>query len=321
MRFRDRRLPTALVPVFVAVAILGYVAGHARSQGASSEKLRTAAGAHVVLDYPSGWRPATSGPGIPGLPIAHPILLAPHGDSAQAGLLAGTLPRTVLSPLPGKFVASMRRLPETEVVNLLEIQAYRYDRLSIPRFDRMLTLFVIPNPRGDPTALACYASAALAASMRTCEQIVATVTLVDQSQSYDLTPDPNYARRISASMEALNRLRVALRRELRPDATPSTVQTLATRLAHGFAIAATSLSALEPSFAVGQAHDVLSESILQTRDAYTALAAAAAGDSASEYRAARTRVYEAESNVNWALENFALLGYDPANRAPGRSSS
>ena len=321
MRYFDRRVPLGVIPVLVAVAILGYVAGHSRSQGSSAEELRTASAANVVLDYPSGWRRASGDPRIPGLPIAHAIALAPDGDTAHAALLAGALPRGELSPLPGKFIVSLRTLPETEVVNLQEVQAYRYARLSIPGFDPMLTLFVIPNPHGDPTALACYATPSFSAYMRACEKIVATLTLVGQSQSYDLTPEPNYASRISASIVALNRLRMTVRRELRPQASPATVQALATRLAHGFASAGTSLSRLEPSFAAGQAQSVLSASILETRDAYTALGAAAAGESASGYASARKRVYEAESNINWALENFALLGYDPAYRASGGSSS
>src|SRR4029077_13217005 len=256
-----------------------------------------------------------------GLPIAHPVALAPDGDAAHAALLAGALPRGELSPLPGRFIASMHTLPETEVVNLQEVQAYRYARLSIPGFDRMLTLFVIPNPHGDPTALACYASPAFSAYMRTCEKIVATLTLVGQPQSYDLTPEPNYARRIGTSIAALDRLRVTVRRDLRPQASPVTVRALAPRLARGFANAAASLSALEPSFAAGQAQSALSASILQARDAYTALAAAAAGESASHYASARKRVYEAESNVNWALESFALLGYDPEYRVSASPSS
>lgn len=316
MRYLDRRVPLGVIPVLVAVAILGYVAGHSRSQGAT-EELRTASAANVVLDYPSGWRRVGGDTQIPDLPIAHAIALAPDGESAHAGLLAGALPRGELSPLPGKFIVSMRALPETEVVNLQEVQAYRYARLSIPGFDRMLTLFVIPNPRGDPTALACYASRSFSTYMRACEKIVATLTLVGQSQSYDLTPEPNYARRIGTSIAALNRLRVAVRRELRPQASPATVHALATRLANGFASAGASLSALEPSFAAGQAQSVLSTSILQTRDAYTALGAAATDESASGYASARKRIYEAESNVNWALENFSLLGYDPERRAPG----
>ncbi len=321
MRNPDRRVPLGVLPVLFAVAILGYVAGHSRSQGPSPESLRTASTANVVLDYPSGWRHASGDAGVPGLPVAHPIVLAPDGDAAHAGLLVGALPRGELSPLPGKFIVSMKALPDTEVVNLQEVQAYRYAHLSLPGFDRMLTLFVIPNPHGDPTALACYASAQFSAYMRTCEKIVATLTLVGQSQSYDLTPEPNYARRISTSIAALNRLRVTVRRQLRPQTSPAAVQVLATRLARGFASAGASVSALEPTFAAGQAQSMLSASIMQTRDAYTALAAAAAGESASDYVTARKRVYEAESNVNWALENFALLGYDPNDGASRASSS
>ena len=72
MRGSYRGLPIAVVPALVAVAILGYIVGHARSQGASAETMRTAFAANVVLDYPSGWRPATGAPGIPGpvVPVA-----------------------------------------------------------------------------------------------------------------------------------------------------------------------------------------------------------------------------------------------------------
>jgi hypothetical protein len=321
MSLRDRGVPLGILPALLAIAVLGYFAGHAGSQGASAEQLQTAATATVVLDHPSGWSRPGSAPGIPELPIANAIALAPNGDAAHAGLLVGALPTSKLSPLPAKFVANLRGLPETGIVSLQEVQAYRYARLNIPGYDRMLTLFVIPNPHGQPTALACYASANYSTYLKKCEQIVATLTLVGQTQSYDLTPEAAYARRVNASVAVLDRERIALRRELGPQAAPATVHTVATRLAGGFAEAATSLSKLEPSFATGQIQTVLSGAILQTRDAYTALAAAAANESAPEYASARKRVYEAESNVNWALENFALLGYDPAYRVPGSSTS
>ena len=318
---RDRRWPLGVVPLLVAVAVLGYIAGHASSRSPTAEEVRTVSTATVVLNYPSGWTRPSVAPGIPELPIANTIALAPKGQAAHAGMLVGALPASKLSPLPARFVANLRGLPETGIVSLQEVQAYRYARLNIPGYDRMLTLFVIPNPHGQPTALACYASANYSTDLKRCEQIVATLTLVGQTQSYDLTPEAAYARRVNASVAALDRERVALRRELGTQAAPARVHAVATRLAGGFEEAATSLSRLEPSFATGQIQAVLSGSIIQTRDAYTALAAAAANESASEYASARKRVYEAESNVNWALENFALLGYDPAYRVPGSSSS
>jgi hypothetical protein len=321
MRGYGRGVPTAVIPVLVAVAVLGYVAGHSRSQGQSNEKLRTARSANVVVDYPAGWAPVAQAPAIPRLSIVRPIVLAPHGNAVRAALLVGSLPRGELSPLPGRFVSSLRQLPDTEVVNLLEIQAYKYAHVSIPGFDKTLTIFVIPNPGGDPTALACYGPSARSAEMQACEQTVATVTVVGQSQTYELTPEPNYARKISASVSSLDRLRAELRRELRPHVTAAAAQALANRIADGLSHAATSLSAIEPAFAAGQAQAALSASILRARDAYGALAAAAGEESASGYAAARRRIAQAESDVDWALENYALLGYNPTFRSPAGARS
>jgi hypothetical protein len=306
----DRRLPTAVASVLLAIAIIGYMAGHSRSAAAAKEKLLTASNAGLQLDYPSSWQPVASAPPIPGLAMAHASVLAPNGDATQAGLITGQLPAGEPSPLPAPFVASMRQLPQTTVVSLLEVRAYRYSGLSIRGFDRSLTVYAIPNPGGsDSTALACYASAALAAEMQTCQQIVATLTLVGQSQSYDLTPEPTYAHQLSTSIGLLEGQRVGLRREMGAHVSPPTMQRLATRLAAAFGAAETSLGALQSSAATDQAQVVLSSSILRARDAYRALAAAAGAASLPGMSAARAQVYEAETRVDNALESFALLGY------------
>jgi hypothetical protein len=309
------------VPLLLFVALLGYLAGHGRSHGPVPERLHSASVANVVLDYPSGWREVSGAPGIPGLAIANPIVLGPGGRSTHAGLLVGSLPRGELSPLPAQFVASLPRLPETDVVNLLEVQAYRYAQLSVPGFNRTLTMFVIPNPGGDATVLACYAAASHADDMRACEQTVATVTLIGQSQTYELAPEPSYARKISASISSLDGLRLALRRELPPQATAATVQTVAARLAGGFANAAASLSLIEPSLGAGQAQIELSGAVQRAHDAYIALASAAGQEDVSAYAAARRQAGEAESGVNLALENFVLLGYGPQSGASGGSEA
>lgn len=321
MRYSRRGLPTVVVPLLVAVAILGYVAGHSRSQSASSEGLRTVTNANVVLHYPGGWRKVENAPQIPGLSIAHQLGLAPNGDAARAGLLVGTLPSGELSPLPGRFVSSLSRLPETRIVSLLEVEAYRYVNVSIPGFNRALTIFVIPNPGGESAALACYAASGRSSDLQACEQTVAGVTLVNQSQTYELLPDPNYARRISAPIATLDRQRLALKRELRTQATGATIRSLATRLAAAFASAATSLAAIEPSFAAGRTQSALTASLARARDAYSALATAAAEESASSAQAALKRTAAAEAEVNGVLEDYELLGYSPATGglAAGRS--
>jgi hypothetical protein len=300
---------TWMIVLLCAVALAGYLIGHDRSRAASAVKSRRISTSSILLSYPRGWQSAAAAPTIPGLSLIHPVVLAPYGHATQAGLIAGQLPASESSLLPKQFLTAIRSLPDTEVVDLAETQSYRYARLNVKGFDRTLSLFTIPNSRGNPTALACYASASFSAEMRICEQIVATLAVVQQPPSFDLAPESSYGRKLRASIGALDGQRVRLRSEMRSGAPPPTVQRLATRLAAAFADTAASLLQLEPSLATGQQQARLSQSIMRARDAYIALAAAAASGSSSRAAAARIQVYEAETAINTVLENFALLGY------------
>jgi hypothetical protein len=206
----------------------------------------------------------------------------------------------------------MRQPPSPAVVSLAEAQAYRYSGISIPGFDKSVTLFVIPYPGGNATGLACYASPAVSADLRTCQHIVATLRFAGRSQSYDLTPQPEYARSLSATISALNAQRLSLRTKLATGATPNAIQHFAGRLAHAFAHAAASVSGLQTTLATGQAQSALSGAVLKARAAYSGLASAAGSRSEASFAAARREVDEAEAAVNAALEGFALLGYKPA---------
>jgi hypothetical protein len=307
-----RTLSAVIVPLLVVAAIIGFVAGHRGARRAPAEKVLTASVANVLLNYPSAWQPVTAPPAIPALTISHQLALAPAGKAAQAGLLAGGLPGGEPSPLPRPFIALFRSLPHAEVVNLLGNQAYRYARLTVPGFAPEITLYTIPNPGGEATALACYATAALAAELHTCEHIVSTLTLVGQSQAYDLSPNPAYASQLSTSLAALDRQRVALRREMSHEEPSLTLERTAARLAGVFAHAAESLSALEPSLAVGRAQAALAAALVQARDAYKTLATAVREGGTAGVTAARSQVYQAEAAINVALEGFALLGYNPS---------
>jgi hypothetical protein len=305
----NRSAVVVTIAVLVTVAVLGYVAGHDRARAAPEASRRTISVAGVLLAYPSDWQPTHTALAISGLSLAHSVALAPGGDGAHAGLLAGQLPGGEPGPLPRQFLTRMRSLPSTEVVNLVDTQGYRYGPLRIDGFERTLSLYAIPNSKGDPTVLACYAPSASSVEMRACEGIVATLMLAEQSSSYDLVPEPDYARRLSASIGALEGQRAMLRREMSAGATPHTVQKLAARLAAGFAAEAVSLSLLEPPSVTGQAQATLSRAILRARDAYDALSAAISAESPSRLAGAQKRVGEAEASVNAALESFALLGY------------
>jgi hypothetical protein len=319
--YRPRSLPVAVIPLFVAVAVLGYAAGHLRSGNAASEANRTATTAHVLIEYPVGWKRSAGGARIPGLAIAHAQLIVVARPGANAGLIVGTLPARELGPLPRRFVAGLKQLPQTAVVELVEGQAYRYTHFSGPGFALPLTLFVIPNPGGDPTAMACYAPSPTSPYMRACEGIVSGVTLVGQSQIFQLTPEAGYAAKISAATASLDRLRVALKRELHPQITAAHAQQLATQLADGFAKAGESLSQLEPSPSTAPLQKALQAGMRGARDGYRALGQAAAERSLSAYTEAQKHISGAEADVDRALEDFVLLGYGAGLQIPAKSSS
>src|SRR3978361_1984899 len=98
--YRPRNLPVAVIPLFVAVAVLGYAAGHLRPGSAADEADRTAPAALVRIEYPAGWKRAAGGARVPGLAIAHAQLIDVARPGANAGLIVGTLPATQNWPLP-----------------------------------------------------------------------------------------------------------------------------------------------------------------------------------------------------------------------------
>jgi hypothetical protein len=306
----DRRLLVLPAVALVVAAVLGFVAGRGHARGAPPrEQMHTIAVGTVLLDLPARWRAAASVRAIPGLELRHAVSLAPGGDPSSAGLLAGQLPAGGAAPLPSSFLTRLRKPPTTAVVSLQETQAYRYAALALPGAAQSMTAYVVPNPGSVSTALVCYAASSQDPEMQACERAVATLTLAGQAQSYDLTPQSEYAQNLSALVATLDAKRVALRGRLVGHVPPGEAQRLATGLARAFARAGASLSGVEPTVATGQAQAALSAAILKARDAYAALAAAAAQRSEAGFAAARSGVEASEAGVDAALEGFALLGY------------
>ena len=304
-------MPPVVIPILAVVAIVGYLLGSHRasapasaSPSAQAPGTRVASGASVLLEYPAGWRPARTAPSIPGLSIGDPLLLAPRGDSAHAGLLSGQLPAGAASPLPTSLLSLVHGIPRTEIVNLANLQAYRYSGLS--GYDRTLDVYVIPTVRSGSTALVCYASNGFSSYLQPCEQIVAKVALVGQQTSSELSPDAAYAAQLSALITELDAERSKVRREMHLQ--HADVRALASILARRFASAATSVAALEPPQPASAAQTALASSLAAARDAYTALAAT--GEQPARYPQAERRIDEAEAGVDGALESFTLLGYN-----------
>jgi hypothetical protein len=307
-----------LVAIGVAVAaIAGYLIGSRGSQNASggghepvpAAQLRFASAAGVQLQTPADWSAAAAAPSLAGLSLVRPVLIAPGGDAAKGGLIAGELAAGEPSPLPASFVAGLKAPPRTDVVGLSRTEAFRYSNVAAPGFERPLTMYAIPNLGGDSTILGCFATAAAPASLSTCEQIVQTLRPVGQNGSGNLSPDASYAHAVGGVVSQLDAARTQIRREMSESDSPATVRTLAERLARDFATASSRLSPLEPPLVAGQAQAALARAVLSAQTAYAALAGAAGAQDVSRYEAARAAVTSGESGVSSALEGFALLGY------------
>jgi hypothetical protein len=301
-----RQLPLLAVPLLALAVIAGFLVGNHHTQPALKEQALLAHEASVALEYPSTWRPAVSAPPIPGLSIAHPLVLAPGGDAARAGLLSGQLPAGEPGPLPAAFVALMPELPRTEVVSFLDVRAYRYSRLRLPAYGPSLELYVIPTA-GQPTAIACYASHGASSYLRQCEQIVATLTPVGHLE-YDVKPSARYSSRLGPVIGELDGERLIIRRQMGVVRAPRAVGGLATTLANRFATAAAAIRALRPPAAAAAAEAALVASLERAGEGYRVLAGAAAGTAAG-VAAAQAQVASAEAGVDGALATFALLGY------------
>jgi hypothetical protein len=309
------RLPRGLLqialPALAFAAVLGYLAGHrggAEGGGAGSGgPSRLVSVGDLLLEAPAGWPQRTGAPAIPGLTLEGEAMIAP-GSPREAGLFAGQLAPGQASPLPRAFLSTLGGPPHTQVLDFLGAQVYDYSGLSIPGYPGGLDLYVVPNTNTPPTVVGCYATPSLAARRGECEQIVSKLTLVGQTQ-HELNPDPAYAGALGKLLRSLDAERLAIRRRMRASTTPAAVGTLARQLATHLSAAASSLSTFEAPLAVGDAQTALADAIGHARDAYEALASAAASEVLSVYDESLPKVEKADDDIDAALETFALLGY------------
>ncbi len=306
----SRSLGSALIAtsLLVAVAILGYVTGHGKSESPLPRVL-IAANSMVTIQYPGSWGPMTSGQSIPGLTFEDPLRLAPHGDAGHAGLLAGRLAETSTTPLPPQLVSALRQAPSAEVVGLRGAEAFRYREVKLAGFDESLTLYSIPASTGNATAVACYAPPSSPAYLRECDRMVAALVLNTQINSNVLVPSQAYAKQLEAVIGPIDSLRVRLRAKLAGRPTRATVSTLATRLAAGIASPLSALGSAQPPPTASAMHLTLIESLTSVRDAYTKLADAARLGGSARYAAAREKVDKSEARFGTALGELHLIGY------------
>jgi hypothetical protein len=306
------------VLILFTVAIVGYLVGRGASSARSPEAMREATNAVTTVNYSSasGWRVATSqAPAIPGLSIAQPLILAPQGDTARGGLVVGQLTDTGSSPLPAPVLERLHESPATDVVSLLNTQAYRYSQLSVAGWGHGLTLFTIPQSATATTGIVCYAPTPASSELRACERLAGTLTIstgkprVEVRAFQPLTPQATYGRQISAALAKVNSLLAALRPEIRPGVFRANASSIATRASEGLAGASESIAAIKPPPAAAQAHAAITVSVGSARAAYAALGNAVNEGNTAGYTVARSQIYAAEAGLSTAVRNLTLLGY------------
>ncbi len=309
-----------MLPVLLAVAIVGYLLGGNHSSAgphAASAILVVGTPADpnpVVLEYPStpSWPPASGAPKLPGLTIAQSLTLAPGGNAHGAGLIAGQISAEASTPLPAPFLARLHEVPTAEVVSLFNTQAYRYRRLFPSGSDDELTLYAIPGTTGSTAMIACYAAISSETStyLDACEQLAGKLRFQVEGESEILPPNAVYAHQIGEVVARVDKLRLALRSAMSRQSAPAAQARAALRLAEGFGEASRSISLIQVSPAARWAQTGVSQTLSEAHDSYLALATAARADRPSDYKLARTLVYDAEAKIVAALKRYALVGYE-----------
>jgi hypothetical protein len=305
------------VLLLLAVAIVAYLDGHGGSAAAPVERSREASNAATIINYDaaSGWLPASSPASIPGLEIAQPLALGPGGDGARAGLIVGQMVDSEFGPVPPQFLAQLRAPPDTDVVDLLNTQAYRYTGLTLTGSGMDVTLYTIPTSSSSTTAIVCYAQAGSPRYLSACEQLAGTLTIAAGSPQVEvrtyqsLSPQLAFGSRIGAISTQVTGLLDTLRPQLRQGVSRAAAAGVANHLAGSLAGAVGELSTVVAPPAAARAQGSLSESLRRAHEAYAALGASLSGGDESEYNAALAQVYSAESSLSTSLKYFGLLAY------------
>jgi hypothetical protein len=302
-----------VVIALVLVAACGYLAGTRHGSSSQTPVEDPPSSTHelsiagLLLEYPTQWRELHDGLTIPGLTLAHSVTIEPTGQS-EVGLIVGQIPPNATGPLPAAFLSKLQQPPHVEVVGLVSTQAFRYSGLQFPAPLNALDLYVIPAAGGAARAVGCFARERLAPASQQCERSVANVALTGPSTA-TLTPEPVYAKQLASLVGSLNTARVRVRKQIGGSGSAADVAGSSSKLAVRLAAAGRSLALLEPPQLAAGAGVALAKALRGTGRAYAALAKAAKAEDVAAYDAARTQVGTTESNVDAALENFAMLGY------------
>jgi hypothetical protein len=317
-----RRMAARQWLVLAAAAVLavvgaGVVARALAGNDGSPAKARTVKVSGLELKEPSGWRARRGAPGVLGLEIKRPVILASTRTSkseAPFEVVAGVSGASGSTLLPPVYRHEVGERTEREAVQLRSLQAYRYRGLTTAS-GKPLTAFVAPTSIGTVT-LACWRSSGQMtnADLRLCAQIASTVRL-RRGSGYALGASAAFGQ---ALRKQFGQLRERLRKNL---ARMGKAKTAADQADAAFAIAdayrdaAHGLAAVQitPQSADGQASMVAA--LRRTREGYLSLADAARGERPASYADDKRALATSEALARDRQAALRKLGYEVRSRS------
>jgi serine/threonine protein kinase len=304
LSFRRALLLTAAA-LFLAAAALGL--GAITSSGSNPDPRRATAG-DLEIDLPSDWTAVkTKQSGIPGLPLADPMILRPRGQAGRESVVVGVSSAGGKSLLPTALRQTSNGPAQGTPVSLGLLEALRYRGLRRPKSADRLAVFVSPIGTGVAT-VACRPDRRGTEFIALCQRLASTLELV-QGRAFALGPSPALAVMLRRQLDDLYARRKALRRDLAAAGSSGRQASVATGLAAAFRRSARSLSSLHvtPQSAAGLAGVV--GGLRATRDAYKDLATSARREDSAGYGKAAVKVAENEAVVDRRLLAMRHLGY------------
>lgn len=272
---------------------LGAMAADGGETAPGPQPAKRAATADLNLRHPSDWRLARQAPELAGLKLADPMALTPATGSGElvAGRIAsGGLPAT-----------------REELVDLGGLIGHRYTGLREAGSSRRAVAYAVPSARGTVVA-ACLGAASGTFAAR-CQRVASTLRARREGVALAVA-SPTYARRLTAVVRRLDRVRLKGRRRLARARTPAGQRRITARLSRDYGALAGVLARIK---APGPARAPQRVALTQLRRAargYRDMSRAARARSGRRWVLARRGVRSAEGNAEAALRSLRRRGYD-----------
>jgi tRNA A-37 threonylcarbamoyl transferase component Bud32 len=296
-------VPAVVVAALIA-AVVGVLAG-AGGGGTSRPFSDSASATDIELSFPSSWKRVSSPPAVPGFDASQSIVLQRPGELLTAGEVNASGPSLLSSALLAGLPSGP---PSPSAVRLGGVDAYRYSDLSVHGLAGALTLYAVPSSGGVVT-IACVAqSTATSAAAGECAQIAATLRLNSVS-AFALTPSPQYASALSATLASLQSSLVKASGRLHGASSAAAQAAASSALAHAFHSAGSSVSRLSVSPAVRGINADLASGLQAAGGDYDALSSAASAEDQGAYSKATQSLSGSYAKITGALAQLRKAGY------------